>query len=466
MTIKDNLTVLNVDAFDQRRFREILGLSKGLQKLAGEAAMPLFEPLLGDIWASFYKMKPALLETVDERLGVNKMMMEIIMDDQAFASYRDLTRLNDLASAIGTLKTGEQTRQWLAEQMERDEGLRALNQKLQELAGQQRPQEEEADQEASEVMEEFNEKMQQTLLENRDSYREAMDRALREAREVGEGLKSLIGGMRAGDGDAEMKKVPLRDKLLLAEKMASMNQMKQIAEWAGRFKQAARKKQRPKQRHAAARQGVTTGIDIENLLPAELSLFTHPMTKIDFLRRFSERQTMQFEQQGPESLNRGPVVLCLDQSDSMSSLDNQAKGFALALLSIAKKQKRDFCLVLFSTRVQVFKYERGEIGAAEMIRLAETYLRGGTDFELALGEALGVISESRFKQADLVFVTDGEDRLTDPFLDRFTKEKKEKAFEVLSLLIGTKRETVESFTDRVIQVKDFDDEGSFVAFEV
>ena len=68
-------------------------------------------------------------------------------------------------------------------------------------------------------------------------------------------------------------------------------------------------------------------------------------------------------------------------------------------------------LILFSTRTQIFKYEKGKIKSSDMINLAQTFLGGGTDFALPLERAMNVINESRFKQADLIFVTDGEDRV-------------------------------------------------------
>lgn len=135
-------------------------------------------------------------------------------------------------------------------------------------------------------------------------------------------------------------------------------------------------------------------------------------------------------------------------------------------MSIARKQKRDFCLILFSTRTQIFKYERGKIKSSDMINLAQTFLGGGTDFTLPLERAMNVINESRFKQADLIFVTDGEDRVKDSFLESFNKEKKEKEFNVLSLVIGSSINTVEQFSDKVVKIKDFDEEGSFTAFEL
>ena len=156
----------------------------------------------------------------------------------------------------------------------------------------------------------------------------------------------------------------------------------------------------------------------------------------------------------------------MDQSGSMHKLDNQSKGFTLALMSIARKQKRDFCLILFSTRTQNFKYERGKIKSSDMIKLAQTFLGGGTDFALPLDRAMNVINESRFKQADLVFITDGEDKVKDSFLETFNKKKKEKNCNVLARTIGSNIKTVNQFSDKVVQVKDFDDVGSFTAFEI
>ena len=80
--------------------------------------------LLADIWASLYKMKPEITaEDVDSVLKVNKSLMERIMADEYFENYRSFTRLDDLSSAIGTVKFGEKTNQWLADQKEEDEEL-------------------------------------------------------------------------------------------------------------------------------------------------------------------------------------------------------------------------------------------------------------------------------------------------------------------------------------------------------
>ena len=92
-------------------------MSPRLQKIREEASLPMFEHLLADIWASLYKMKPKMREgEVDRVLIVNRLLMGRIMGEEHFVNYRRFTRLDDLSSAIGTVKIGEKLNEWLAEQ--------------------------------------------------------------------------------------------------------------------------------------------------------------------------------------------------------------------------------------------------------------------------------------------------------------------------------------------------------------
>ena len=199
-------------------------------------------------------MKPEIMaEDVDSVLKVNKSLMERIMADESFENYRSFTRLDDLSSAIGTVKFGEKTNQWLADQKEEDEDFQKQMQEIHAMQRQLQKQDWQEETESgsrvseenfTEVMTKFDEKLQQMLQNNSHSFSQALAQAMQETRQVKDGLKSLLGGYSAGSGDAELKKVPLRDQLSLAEKMASDKKMKEIAEWAGRFKQIARKKQK------------------------------------------------------------------------------------------------------------------------------------------------------------------------------------------------------------------------------
>ena len=100
-----------------------------------------------------------------------------------------------------------------------------------------------------------------------------------------------------------------------------------------------------------------------------------------------------------------------------------------------------------------------------MVDLATTFLDGGTDFVKPLQRASEIINESRFKKADIIFVTDGQDNVSEGFLKSFSKLKTEKEFNVLSLVIGNGH-SVQRFSDKVVSIKNFNDQGAFEAFEI
>jgi len=451
----------------------------------GSGLLPSFASLMGDIWSGLYKMDPRLKNEVDEGLEANRAIMERILYDDLFQSKRELTRLDDLMSAVGTIKFSEAVYEWLrqadenaqkAMQKAAEEARKVMEERKRqkEAAGEQN--EESGDGQRRGNVDALNRAMQavanaleRQAQEHQQLFGALVQQAMQETLETKEALQSLVGGVQPGSGAAELKKVPLRDQIRLAEVLSANQKLKQIAMWAGRFKQIAMKKQRSKHRESIERSGVTMGNQVERLLPMELAMYMSPATRLDFLRRFAEGQAMQYEQIGKEELGKGPIILCLDQSGSMQGVkDIQDKGFALALMSIARKQKRDFSLILFSTGVAKHEYKKGKISTDEMVKLAATFLGGGTSFMAPLEAALETISNSCFKKADIVFVTDGLAGLYDEqFLGRFNNVKWEKEFSLLSIVLGEENtETVQKFSDRVVKASDFTDEKVHVAFEI
>lgn len=329
---------------------------------------------------------------------------------------------------------------------------------------------EEMEKKQSQAQEKLNQALQgvaQELQKNKSGLSKATGDAVKETQQTKDNLKSLIGGTKPGSGDAELKKTPLRDQIALAEKMSTNDKLKEITDWAGRFKQIARQKQRSKHDESVERSGVTIGNQIDRLMPMELAQYASSVTKTDFLRRFAEGQTMQYEQKGKETLGKGPIILCLDQSGSMTEIDAQSKAFSLAMMTVARKQKRDFALILFSNKIKTFEYKKGKLTSNDMVNLATTFLNGGTFFQPPLEKALQIIEKSNFKKADVVFTTDGESNLKTNFIEKFNRLKQEKQFSVLSILLGSEKEsTVSTFSDKIVKAIDFADKESQTAFEI
>lgn len=458
----NNHSVLNTDHYDRRRWKQILGQAPKLQEIEkrGNKNFPTFSPLMGDMWAYLFKSNPQLLKEVNPKLLPNQSIITKLQSDETYQLYRETTKLDDLASAIGSVNMSEQVMVWIERQQIKNQEFNKL---LQQANLSQNGDEE--DSQGNEAMEALSQMLQELM--NDDSFSRAIQQGIQQSKDAQSGLENLFNGIQPGSGDSELKKVPLREKIALAEKLKQNQKLNKIAEWAGRFKSIAQKKQKTKKAKTLVKNGIELGKDIERMLPMELALFKNSATKSDFMRRFAEGQVMQYELEGKAELGKGPIVLCLDQSSSMKAKDEISKGFMLALMSIARKQKRDFAYIPFDRKApETYIFEKGKISISQMIELAENFLNGGTDFHPPLEKSLKVIQNSRFKNSDIIFITDGEADYNSWYVDVFNAEKEKLGINVLTILIGTKSETAKIFSDRIVNVSDFTDDAALTAFEI
>ena len=136
----------------------------------------------------------------------------------------------------------------------------------------------------------------------------------------------------------------------------------------------------------------------------------------------------------------GDIICCLDESQSTEG-DPAAwgKAVALTLLEIAADGKRNFALIHFSggNRCQVDVFRPGEYTVEDKMRAAETFLNGGTDFKTPMAEAVRLIKEDDFENADIVFITDGECSLPEDYLAEFRQEQSAHRFTVTGVLLDT-----------------------------
>ena len=128
------------------------------------------------------------------------------------------------------------------------------------------------------------------------------------------------------------------------------------------------------------------------------------------------------------------MIVCLDGSSSMSG-DKEiwSKAVTLTLLEIARKQRRLFRSICFSsaeTPLQVLDMnprDRYEVETKTVMDLAEYFPGGGTDFQKPLDAALDCLRQSRFKKGDIIFITDGECQVDPQWAKRFARKRKNSA---------------------------------------
>ncbi len=206
------------------------------------------------------------------------------------------------------------------------------------------------------------------------------------------------------------------------------------------------------------------------MLPQELLGISHPLLRLDWQRRYLEGSLLQYRLRGDEERGRGPMIVCLDTSSSMAGeKEIWSKAVALTLLEIARRERRRFRAILFSspeTGLFTIDLNRGEHYASDLegsLDLADYFAGGGTDFEHPLDAAVECLGESRFRRGDVILITDGECRVAEEWKRRFLAEKERLDFSLYAILIdvgGSTLETLAELADRISRVSELSDDGA------
>jgi uncharacterized protein with von Willebrand factor type A (vWA) domain len=164
--------------------------------------------------------------------------------------------------------------------------------------------------------------------------------------------------------------------------------------------------------HRGELDGYEKGDDLERLVPSELALPTDL-----FLVRFAERSLLLYRKVVSEDY--GPFYVLLDKSGSMMGMKMLwAKAVALALAQRAARENREFYIRFFDSIPYPPLHIPRRVRGRDIVRLLEYVARiranGGTDISRAILTAVDDIlsSDTRRKPADIILITDGEDRIS------------------------------------------------------
>lgn len=166
----------------------------------------------------------------------------------------------------------------------------------------------------------------------------AVKQAKQEVQEASDAMSALGNDMLKDDVSSIFKAIRKNPNL------------KKIVEMAGRYRRLAQTKQRMKTQHGLDDvAGITMGGDTERLIAQELAMLADDDLELDTMRKICERQSLQYQFSGFQSKDKGPIIVTVDESGSMSGdrIAN-AKALAMAMAWVAKNQRRWCALVAFS----------------------------------------------------------------------------------------------------------------------
>lgn len=474
-------TVFIETARQFERFNELAQLAKILREVCqdGERIACGYTNIIGDIWYAFYASDPQLDHGRKDRYPTQYKLLSKLVQTEDFARWHALTASDDLLAVLTAVSVGERLKELLSyntdvqeAQLKKQRAMRSEERASVRLSHMNNPAvtdvqgEKRATLQREFIQKQLSyarqdkaqaEKVIQDALENltNKQLQHILDKTKQEAKKAKQALFEI--------GTIDGKKsehLPMSEQFQLVEHIQKHDTLKKIAEMTGRFKRIAKKRMKKKQDLTMERKDVTLGQEVARLLPSEVANFIMPDSKLDFLRRYAEQQAFVFDTTGKNRKGRGPIIICMDESSSMTSIMEESKAFCLALLMIARRQKRDFAIIPFASDIgEILVFPKGRSTSKDIITFSNQFLGGGTNYEKPLRASLEILGKSDFNKADILFVTDGSSFLSSRFIEDFNIAKKKRKFEctsiVLTNLINTVDiELVNSFSDKVIEVNE------------
>ena len=416
------------DAFDRLTWEDLRKKSDVLtQKVVeGQEYLDLFPQLAQDLFASLYKGEPTLKEECPLGTELNRKQVETFMEDRQYDEIRAYTTFDDFSSALAC----SDVMSTVIQRFKEDEELRKLAEQ-QNQQGKKNPND--GDGNEGDNGNDFGNRVNQASSKIRQAFRQGLKKAQKNAEEREETFQALGCGQDSG----ERKSMSFEDKEKLLEQY---RKVKNMAKYIGKYRNlstSARSERITSTRTELC--GVTMGADVVRALPQELAELNHPVLKYDFFRKMQEHQLLQYELEVNEPTGMGSIVCLVDDSGSMYQENEYiARGVMFGLLECAKKDKRNFAVDIFSCDDENFSMEipNGNYTPKQMIELLTVSYGNGTSFEEPLEFAMKTIEKDKFKNADIVMITDMACNLNSEFADKLKAFKEEHDVKVTVIAIG------------------------------
>jgi len=427
-----------------------------------EEYVPHWQDLVGDVFKSLHTYEePGVLDAtkVKPSREVNRRVMQQILGSDHFNQSRPVTRHAEIEAAFATMgltdklkdvlqnemkelaeeaKNAEQQEQTMQRQEEKAEEVR---QEIRDQEGQVSPEQQAALEDAVNRKGNAGERLAQSVasMEQMPMTVGAANGVEEAAKQAKEDAKLFVSIPGLGKGDK--KSLSPDEAIRLAQMFKDNPRLMKVADMVGRILRDMRFKRA--RRITGGHEEVVDielGNDLERVLPAEKMKLMDPLQELDFMRRFFERSLLQYEYQGTAEVGYGPLIVARDESSSMSGQRNVwAAAVTLALISIARKEKRDAAVVAYSSASQqetwVFPHAE-PLDPDKIVEMASHFFSGGTDATPALAEAVKLTQgDLKYVKADLVLISDGEDYYQEDD-ERMAAELKGRGVRMHGVMIG------------------------------
>lgn len=462
---------------------------------AGEERLKSIKSLSQDMFNSLYNISPELKE--EEELSTmakefNKTIVEKMMQTDEYPVLKQLTEgkdyesiegskefmqniidnldelLNDISGEKETLKVMDK----MEEQMEQmEDNLGEMLEQYDNLADKGMP----TDQLESKMIKVANQmqgkknqykKLQEIIADNKIKNSNALDQAIKAAVKQTTDKVEEIKDTLSAWGNEGIENKGMKVKKELVERINKSPKLKEMAKLLGKYRQIANKEMLNSYIYNTGQKyDIQLGNDISNLLTGEYALLASEKTKPLFYRKYYNKSLKSYRKRDRIKKGCGKKIVCIDESGSTSGSKNQwAKAIAIALMDITIKNKQDFAVIHFSTSIDTNEVSAKNLDTNTIIRIAEHFMGGGTNFEKPLEKAYELLQQKNFKGADIVFITDGECDVRDEFLKTFNELKKKLKVKLVGVLLdkgdgNVSDYTLKKFSDKIYKTSEMTEDN-------
>jgi uncharacterized protein with von Willebrand factor type A (vWA) domain len=517
--VADEISWIESDSYDRRAWHDLGLTAPTITELleTGERLVPHFGALLQDLFSGLFKYNLVWNKAgaVRDSAALNRTILQNLIPSPSFEMLKAHTLLEEDKAVIAALVLGEQVLEmvraerlinrremldlWdLKHQEEELEERAAALKNADELEREQDAQKNQKGADTDESEGPSDKELKKAI----STLKEAADRAAQVAESRLKQKARLFEDSLKHSDQSQLKRMQLRsiklaeeidqvaqdshdfsvefgqgakmpagERLELGRHLARNKKLGELARLVGRFKQEAKAIRRHTlDRGAAETFDIERGSEIGRLIPAELGALHHPGLRRDFHRRLLEGTVLQYRLRENEQKGRGPMIVCIDCSSSMQG-DKElwAKAVGLTLMDIARRQRRLFRAVLFSSGAESLKVvdlnreRRYQPELAKVVEMAEYFPGGGTDFQVPIDAAVELLKDKKLKRGDIVMITDGECQVGPEWLVALRKSKDELDFSIYAVLVdigSSELSTLAQFSDRVSSIKQLTAEDS------
>jgi uncharacterized protein with von Willebrand factor type A (vWA) domain len=205
---------------------------------------------------------------------------------------------------------------------------------------------------------------------------------------------------------------------------------------------------------------VTTSKDLQYLLPIESVKLQDETLRYLFFAKWTEGKLLTYQLTGKhwageaKKRKKGPMVALVDTSGSMiGAPEIVSKSILLAIVRHMLREKRDMKVFLFSSVDQATEIELTDSRkmASQFLDFLQYTFEGGTDFNTALGEGLKALKDRQYRNADILFITDGLSAVSDGrLIEELNRVKADNDTRIFTVIIGNNNAGgMEEFSDHI-----------------